>query len=45
MVSESALESIVAGIGAYLPLKNVVGTVTERYTIQKEVERFDRLPF
>ena len=45
MVSESALESIAAGVGAYLPLKSVVGTVTERYVRQKEVERFDRLPF
>lgn len=45
MVSESALESIAAGVGAYLPLKSVVGTVTERYVRQKEVERFDKLPF
>ena len=45
MVSESTLESIAAGVGAYLPLKSVVGTVTERYVRQKEVERFDTLPF
>lgn len=45
MVSENALNSIVAGVGAYLPLKDVVGIVTEKYTIQKEVNRFDKLPF
>ena len=45
MVSESALESIVAGVGAYLPLKNVVGIVRKEIVEQKKVKRFDRLPF
>lgn len=45
MVSENALDSIVEGVGAYFPLKDVVGIVTEKYTIQKQVNRFDELPF
>lgn len=45
MVSESALESIVAGVGAYLPLKNVVGIVEKELVEQRKVKRYDSLPF
>lgn len=38
MVSEYALENIVAGIGAYFPLRSVVGIVKEKYTVHKDIE-------
>lgn len=45
IVSESALESIVAGVGAYFPLKSVVGTVETELVRETKVKRFDKLPF
>jgi hypothetical protein len=45
MVSENALKSIVDGVGAYLPLKDVIGIITTKYVLQNEVNRFDVLPF
>lgn len=45
MVSESALKSIAENIGAYLPLKKVVGTIEMEIVKQKTVKRFDGLPF
>ena len=45
LVDESTLKSIVVGVGAYLPLKRIVGTITEKMTTTIEVNRFDGLPF
>lgn len=45
MISESALKSIAENIGAYLPLKKVVGTIDTEIVKQKTVKRFDELPF
>lgn len=44
-ISESALKSIAENIGAYLPLKNVVGTIETELVRHKTVKRFDELPF
>ena len=45
IVSESALKSIAENVGAYLPLKSVVGTIETELVKQKTVKRFDELPF
>ncbi len=45
MITESALKSIAENIGAYLPLKKVVGTIEMKLVKQKTVKRFDELPF
>ena len=45
IVSESALKSIAENVGAYLPLKSVVGTIELKLVKQKTVKRFDELPF
>ena len=41
MVPETTLQSLVLGADAYLPLKSVVGIVTETYVPRKEVKRCD----
>lgn len=45
MIPENSLKSIAYGIGAYLPLKNVVGVIEREPVIKKLVKRFDELPF
>ena len=40
----SAVEAIVQGIGAYLPLKRVIGTVELQPSVTHIIRRFDELP-
>lgn len=44
-VSEKAINSIVSGVGAYMPLKDVVGTIEVESVMTKTIKRFDELPF
>lgn len=45
MVTEPTLKIIAENVGAYLPLKKVVGTIETELVRKKTVKRFDELPF